>query len=144
MSGQVIGINSAIYSPPSSGGFGAAGQQSGNVGIGFAIPVDQARRVGNQLAQSGSATQAQLDVTVTDSPASDGARIVQVNAGGPAAGAGLKPGSVVVRADDRIIDSADALVALIHAHQPGDTIKLTLRNGESKSITLAAKKVGGR
>lgn len=144
MSGQVIGINSAIYSPPSSGGFGGAGQQAGNVGIGFAIPVDQARRVGNQLVRSGSAIQAKLDVTVTDSPASDGARIVQVSPGGPAAKAGLRAGSVVVRADNRLIDSADALIALIHAHQPGDTVTLTLQGGETKSVTLAGEKVGGR
>jgi putative serine protease PepD len=141
--GQVIGINSAIYSPSQSSGLPGADQQAGNVGVGFAIPVDQARRVGDQLAKTGAATQAMLQVTVTDARQGEGAQIVNVNRGGAAAKAGVQSGSVVVNADNRPIDSADGLIALVHSHKPGDRVTLKFEDGTSAQVTLAGEKVGG-
>jgi putative serine protease PepD len=146
MQGQVIGINSAIYSPNSGG----PQAQSGNVGIGFAIPINQARRTADQIVRTGNATQTVLGVKVEDNTPTqggqpsilpNGALITQVNPGGPADKAGLKPGSVVVRADGRLVTSSDGLVAAVHAAAPGDRMQLTLSNGATITVTLAGQVV---
>ena len=148
MQGQVVGINSAIYSPNSGGLQGGA--QGGNVGIGFAIPIDQARRTANEIVQSGHATQTVLGVQVTDNVPSNGgqtailpngALIKTVTAGGPADKAGLKVGAVVVKADNRLVSSSDGLVAAVHAAAPGDQMKLTLSDGTVVTVTLGGQPV---
>ncbi|HEX3783141.1 MAG TPA: trypsin-like peptidase domain-containing protein [Pseudonocardiaceae bacterium] len=159
MQGQVIGINSAIYSSSSSDG-----SQGGNVGIGFAIPVDQARRLANDIISTGHSTQTVLGVSVTDNvegiPASqqgqldpdqqseeeqagltNGAYIAQVTSGGPADKAGLKQGVVVTKADGRLITSANGLVAAVHAAAPGDQMTLTLSNNSTVTVTLSGETV---
>jgi putative serine protease PepD len=154
LQGQVVGINSAIYSPSSSDQ-----SQGGNVGIGFAIPIDQARRTAQQIVSTGQATQTVLGVSVADSvPASagqqqqqpacesgaiitNGALITQVTAGGPADKAGLKPNDVVVQADGKQVNSCDGLVAAVHADAPGDQMKLTLNTGATVTATLAGQPV---
>jgi putative serine protease PepD len=137
MAGQVIGINSAIYSPTGGGGE----SQGGSVGIGFAIPIDQARRTADEIVKTGKATQTILGVTVQDGP-NGGARIVDVSPKGPGAKAGLKPGDVVTKLDDRLIDTSDALVAAVRSHQPGDKVKLQLSDGNRDvDATLAGQQV---
>ena len=134
MSGEVVGINSAIASIGSDQ-LGSGGGQPGSIGLGFAIPSDEAQPIAQQLAQTGQATHAQLDVRVGN--AANGAQLVDVTAGGPAAHAGLQDGDVVTRVDDRPIDGADALVAAIRSHRPGDTVTLTyLRNGRTATATV--------
>jgi putative serine protease PepD len=156
MSGQVIGINSAIYSPSSAQG--GQGSASGNVGIGFAIPINQAARIAKQIQATGQATQTVLGVSVADSvPAgaaagqqagcesgaivTNGALIESVTAGGPADKAGLKQNDVVVAADGRQVNSCDALVAAVHAAAPGDQMTLTLANGATLTATLSGQPV---
>jgi putative serine protease PepD len=148
MQGQVIGINSAIYSPNS--GSGLQGSQGGNVGIGFAIPIDQAKRIADEIVTTGKAIQTVLGVKVTDNvPSSggqanilpNGALISAVTAGGPADKAGLKVGAVVVKADNRLVTSSDGLVAAVHAAAPGDQMKLTLNNGSVITVTLTGQPV---
>ncbi|HEX4723636.1 MAG TPA: trypsin-like peptidase domain-containing protein [Pseudonocardiaceae bacterium] len=145
MQGQIVGINSAIYSP--SSGDPQAGAQGGNVGIGFAIPIDQARRTANEIVQSGHATQTVLGVQVADNvPSQDailpnGALIKTVTSGGPADKAGLKVGAVVVKADGRLVTSSDGLVAAVHAAAPGDQMKLTLSDGSVITVTLGGQPV---
>jgi putative serine protease PepD len=136
MAGQVIGINSAIYSPTSQ----SQGQQGGSVGIGFAIPIDQARRTADEIAKTGKATQTILGVTVKDGD-NGGASIVEVSPNGPGAKAGLKPGDVVTKLDDRAIDTSDALVAAVRSHKPGDKVKLQLTTSRSVDATLAGQQV---
>ena len=136
MAGQVIGINSAIYSPTSGG----QGQQGGSVGIGFSIPIDQARRTADEIVKTGKATQTILGVTVKDGE-SGGASVVEVSAKGPGAKAGLKPGDVVTKLDDRAIDTSDALVAAVRSHKPGDKVRLELSNSRSVDATLAGQQV---
>src|SRR4051812_41233119 len=136
MAGQVIGINSAIYSPTSQG----QGQQGGSVGIGFSIPIDQARRTADEIAKTGKATQTILGVTVKDGD-NGGARIVEVSPNGPGAKAGLKPGDVVTKLDDRAIDTSDALVAAVRSHKPGDKVTLQLTSSRSVDATLAGQQV---
>ncbi|HEX5405972.1 MAG TPA: trypsin-like peptidase domain-containing protein [Pseudonocardiaceae bacterium] len=149
MQGQVIGINSAIYSPNSGGGL--QGQsQGGNVGIGFAIPINQAKRTADEIVKTGKAIQTVLGVQVSDNtPTSggqpsilpNGALIKSVTANGPAARGGLKAGAVVVKVDDRLVTSSDGLVAAVHAAAPGDKMQLTLSNGSVVTVTLSGQQV---
>jgi putative serine protease PepD len=138
LKGEVIGINSAIASLGSS-----LGGQSGSIGLGFAIPIDQARRIATQLIETGSATHAQLGVSVRDASTtgsqvfSDGAAVGQVTAGGAAEKAGLQDGDIITKVGSRPVDSADALIAAIRSHQPGDRVTLTyVRSGSTKTVTV--------
>jgi putative serine protease PepD len=140
LAGQVIGINSAIYSPQSgSGGMGQA-SESGNVGIGFAIPIDQARRTANDIIKTGKAVQTFMGATVGNAP-DGGAQIGDVQPGSPAEQAGLKSGDVVVKLDDRLIENANALVAAIRTRAPGDKVKLTLADNRVLEVTLGGQPV---
>jgi putative serine protease PepD len=137
MQGQVIGINSAIYSPQSGGG----SAQGGSVGIGFAIPIDQARRTADEIVKTGKATQTVLGVSVRDNQ-QGGALIVDVTGGGAGEQAGLKSGDVVTKMDNRRIDTSDALVAAVRSHKPGDKVRLELSNGSrTVEATLAGQTV---
>jgi len=86
---------------------------------------DQAKRTADQPIATGKASHATLGVQVSSDATTHGAKIVAVAAGSPAAAAGLPAGAVVTKADDRIIDSADALVAAVRSKAPGDTMALT-------------------
>ncbi|ONI90611.1 hypothetical protein ALI144C_02730 [Actinosynnema sp. ALI-1.44] len=136
MAGQVVGINSAIYSPGSSGR-----QQGGSVGIGFAIPIDQARRTADEIVKSGKATQTVLGVKVqTDQ--NGGAKVSEVSPGGAAQAAGVAAGDVVTKLDDRRIDTSDALVAAVRSKAPGDKVTLTIGNGtRTVTVTLGGQPV---
>jgi putative serine protease PepD len=135
MQGQIVGINSAIYSPQTANG------QAGSVGIGFAIPIDQARRTAREIVDTGKATQTVLGVSVRDGQ-DGGALIVDVVGGGAGEKAGLKKGDVVTKLDDRRIDTSDALVAAVRSHAPGDKVRLELDNGSrTVEATLAGQTV---
>ena len=139
MNGELIGINSAIAS---LGGSSSSGQ-SGSIGLGFAIPIDQAQRVAQELIKSGSATQAVLGVSVTGSAQgaatpSNGATIAAVSPGGAAEKAGVTAGSVVTKVNDRLIPDGDSLVAAIRSHAPGDTVTLTLAGANGPTRTVQA------
>ncbi|NED62454.1 PDZ domain-containing protein, partial [Streptomyces sp. SID10244] len=103
--------------------------------LGFAIPIDQAIRVANELRDTGKATQAGLGVSVRANTELEqpGAYISDVTPGGPAAKAGIPTGAVVTKVDDRNIASGDALVAAIRSHAPGDTVTITyVVNGQTR------------
>ncbi|PXY32605.1 protease [Prauserella muralis] len=138
MAGQVIGINSVIYSPGSSSGLGQS--EAGNVGIGFAIPIDQARRTADDIIKSGHATQTYIGATVGDSP-SGGAAIGEVQPGSPAEKAGLKAGDVITKMDDRVIDDANTLVAAVRTRAPGEKVTFTLQGGKTIEVTLGGQPV---
>jgi putative serine protease PepD len=142
-SGQLVGINSAIASL-GSGGSG----QSGSIGIGFAIPANEAKSIASQLIASGKAEHAFLGVSLGDGAASDGtsqragAEITQISANTPAADAGLQKGDVVIAVDSERVDSALSLVASIRERAVGDKVTLTvLRGGKQLQLTatLVAK-----
>jgi putative serine protease PepD len=136
MQGQIVGINSAIYSPQSS-----AQSQGGSVGIGFSIPIDQARRTAKEIIDTGKATQTVLGVSVRDNQGG-GALVADVTAGGAGEKAGLKSGDVITKLDDRRIDTSDALVAAVRSHAPGDKVRLELSNGSrTVEATLAGQTV---
>jgi putative serine protease PepD len=143
MQGRVIGINSAIASL----GFGTG--QAGSIGLGFAIPIDQARRIANEMVHTGKATQALLGVTVPAGQPEDNAAIIRdVTPGGAAAAAGIQPGDMITKVDDRLIDSGDALIAAIRSHTPGSQATLTVKNSAGATrqvpVTLGSQDVGTR
>ncbi len=129
MNGELVGVNSAIAT---LGGDAGPQAQSGSIGLGFAIPVDQAKRIADELIQNGTAAHASLGVQVGNDAGTDGARIVEVTEGGAAAAAGLPSGVVVTKVDDRVISSADALVAAVRSRAPGDKVTLTFVDPSGK------------
>jgi putative serine protease PepD len=142
-SGQLIGINSAIASLSSGGS-----SQSGNIGIGFAIPVNEARSIAEQLISSGKATHPYLGVAskdgfVADAPAKRAAAVLSdVVAGTPAERAGLRAGDAIIAIDGHPVDGSLSLVAQVREHSVGDGVTLKiLRGGQTKdiSVTLTAK-----
>nr|WP_067886726.1 trypsin-like peptidase domain-containing protein [Nocardia vaccinii] len=149
MNGKLIGINTAIAT---LGGGSDSSQQSGSIGLGFAIPVDQVRRVANELIKTGHATYAQIGMTVLNQAPSNvsanGAVVKDVAADGPAAKAGIPTGVVVTKLGDLVIDNGDALVAAVRSHQPGDKVSLTYtdtngQNAKTVQVTLAGAAADG-
>jgi len=133
MNGQLVGVNSAIATL----GADSPDAQSGSIGLGFAIPVDQAKRIADELISTGKASHASLGVQVTNDKGSPGAKVVDVVPNGAAASAGVPKGVVVTKVDDRPINSADALVAAVRSKAPGDKISLTFQDPGGASRTVA-------
>ncbi|MDJ0393965.1 trypsin-like peptidase domain-containing protein [Rhodococcus sp. G-MC3] len=134
--GQLIGINTAIAS---LGGSESSGTQSGSIGLGFAIPVDQAKRIADELSTTGKATQAMIGVQVPSKDEANGATVVEVTEGGPAASAGIPKGAVITKVDDRVIATGDALIAAVRSHAPGDSVTITYTDGgaaKTADVTL--------
>jgi len=132
MSGQLVGVNSAIATL----GADSPDAQSGSIGLGFAIPVDQAKRIADELIATGKATHASLGVQVTSDKGTPGAKVVDVVPNGAAASAGVPKGVVVTKVDDRPINSADALVAAVRSKAPGDKVSLTFQDAGGGSRTV--------
>ena len=136
--GSVVGINSAIASMGSS-----SSGQPGSIGLGFAIPIDTAKRIADELIRTGTSTTPIIGVQLDMQYANDGARVQEVTAGGPSAIAGLQSGDVIAAVDGKNIADATELIVTIRAHAAGDTVKLTItRDGQSivVPITLTASK----
>jgi putative serine protease PepD len=138
MGGEVIGINSAIASLSQGGS-----QQSGSIGVGFAIPIDKARGVATQLAKGQQPSSAFLGVTVQDATGSTpGAQVATVQSGSPAADAGLKEGDVITKVGDTSIDGADALVAAVRGEAAGTKLTVSyVRDGatDTAEVTLGSQ-----
>lgn len=134
MAGELVGVNSAIATL----GGDSPESQSGSIGLGFAIPVDQAKRIADELINSGTASHASLGVQVSNDVATHGAKIVEVVKGGAAASAGLPSGVVVTKVDDRVIGSANALVAAVRSRAPGEKLTLTYLDTSGSPKTVEA------
>lgn len=138
--GRLIGINVAIASTGSQ-----TTGQSGNIGVGFAIPSNVAKRIGEEIIKTGKASHGLLGAMVTDQPFdksssvsfSVGALIKEVTAGGPAASAGLQAGDVVTKFNDKVILEAGDLTAAVRWEAAGAASKIEfLRNGKSQTLNL--------
>ncbi|QES08198.1 PDZ domain-containing protein [Streptomyces venezuelae] len=149
--GQVIGINSAIRAAGGGSGEGEGGSasQPGSIGLGFAIPINQGKRVAEELINTGKATHPVIGVSLDMQFNGDGARVgekgkdgsASVTPGGPAAKAGLLPGDVITKVDGQRVHNGEELIVKIRAHRPGDRLELTLtRNGKelTKTLTLGS------
>jgi S1-C subfamily serine protease len=157
--GRVIGINSQIET-------GGAGSQ-GNVGIGFAVPIDTAKSILENLKKGESVQRAYLGVTsltvdgqldALDLPVDHGALVQTVEQNSPADQAGIKAGGlqatlqgsndpvvlggdIITKVDDKAITSSDQLAQLVSAHRPGDKVKVKLvRKKATKTVTVTLGK----
>ena len=138
--GAVIGVNSAIATLGSS-----FGPRTGSIGLGFAIPINQARKTADQLIKTGKATYPVMGISVDMNFSGTGAMIAKtagaIIPGGPASLAGMKSGDVITEIEGRVITSPEELIVAIRSHSVGEEIEITyLRSGVSKSVrlTLAA------
>jgi serine protease Do len=140
--GEVVGINTAIIS---------GGQQSGNVGIGFAIPINIVRELLPQLHE-GRVTRGRIGVGIGAVPADavdefglknrDGAVVLNIAPGGPAARAGVEPGDVIVGYNGQPIGDRDELVAMVTATRPGTTVPLRIvRDREEQTISITIEEL---
>ncbi len=139
--GHLVGINTAIFS-----------RSGGNVGIGFAVPVDIAHDVMQQLVSNGVVRRGWIGVEPRDLsaelaenlslPVQSGALITGVLASGPAAAAGLRPGDVVTRVGERTVENAGDLFGAVAAQPPGGTVAVTVQRG-SQQVELNVR-VGER
>ncbi|QYN36756.1 trypsin-like peptidase domain-containing protein [Pseudonocardia sp. DSM 110487] len=129
--GAVVGINTAIRSI----GMG----EGGSIGLGFAIPIDDARGIAEELIRTGAVTHAEIGVnsrSMTDGT-TDGAQVQNVQQGGAAEAAGIIEGDVITRVGDRSIAGADELVVAVRERNPGDTVEVQLiREGRPLTVSV--------
>jgi putative serine protease PepD len=136
LSGAVVGINSAIATTGS--GFGG---QSGSIGLGFAIPINQARKTADQLIKNGSSTYPIMGVSLDTRYTGVGAKIPDevgsVSPGGPADRAGIKPGDIIIEIDGKAVDTADEAIVMVRSRNVGDKIKIKFKRlGATKEVSL--------
>ena len=128
--GRVVGVNSSIAALTSGG-------PAGSIGLGFAIPINQARLTAEQIIAGGEAEFPVIGATLGIGQPGQGATIDSVVPGGPAEQAGLRPGDQIVSIDGTSVRAADELIVAIRAKQPGDTVELTyVRNGTEETIEV--------
>jgi putative serine protease PepD len=131
MDAHVIGVNSAIATVR-----GAEPGASGNIGLGFAIPIDQARRTAQQIIASGQASYPVIGANV-DMQFEGGARVSEVLPNGAAQRAGLRTGDVIVKINSQPVDTAEALIVAIRTHRPGESVRLDFeRGGKPRTATI--------
>ncbi|AIY01336.1 putative protease [Arthrobacter sp. PAMC 25486] len=138
--GKIIGVNVAI----ASAGGSDSSSQSGNIGVGFSIPIDHAKRVAQDIIATGKASHGQLGVSVkgtsatgSDSAFSAGATVADVTADSAAAKAGLKAGDVITKLGDRTISDPSDLTAAVREQAGGATVKLDFtRGGKAQSVDV--------
>ncbi|MFJ6849773.1 trypsin-like peptidase domain-containing protein [Streptomyces sp. NPDC091271] len=147
---RVIGINSAIRAADS--GSGLDGGQSGSIGLGFAIPINQGKRVAEELISTGKATHPVIGVTLDMEFTGDGAKVggkvaaggAEVTEGGPADKAGIRSGDIITEVEGQRVHSGEELIVKIRAHRPGDRLELVLtRGGKDLSMTLTLGSASG-
>jgi putative serine protease PepD len=128
--GRVIGVNSAILT------FGA----SRNIGLGFAIPVNQAATIADQLIKNGKATYPVIGANVADAPS--GVELTAVDAQGPAAKAGLRAKDLVIKIDNQTVNTMEELIVSVRTRRPGDIVVLDYVRGSTAAqarVTLGGK-----
>ena len=119
--GALVGINSAIRSEDSSG-------QGGSIGIGFAIPVDDAVKIARALISNGQVKHADIGLNAASVSAdtAEGAQVLNVADGGSAARAGIQEGDVIIKVGDRTVRNAPELTVAVRAHNIGDVVPVQL------------------
>jgi putative serine protease PepD len=139
--GRVVGVNSTIATLGAS-----TGQQAGSIGLGFAIPINEAKRVAEEIISTGKSTHPIIGVSVDLTYAGPGAQIKSVTAGGPAANAGLKAGDVIVSINGRTIADSTELIVAIRSYAPGDTVTIGIKDGSGTRdvrVTLGSDSSSG-
>ena len=132
---RIIGVNSAILTMGS-----AQGGQTGNIGLGFAIPINQATAIGTLLIKKGRATYPVIGANVEDG--SGGVELTSVEGRGPAARAGLRRGDLITRIDGTKITAMEELIVSIRTRRPGQKVVLDYERGSRRKqarVTLGSK-----
>ncbi|HKR51597.1 MAG TPA: trypsin-like peptidase domain-containing protein [Pseudonocardiaceae bacterium] len=133
--GAVVGINTAIRTL-------GMGEGGGSIGLGFAIPIDTARKIAQELIRTGHYQHADLGVnaaSVTDGK-SDGARVQNVQQGSAAAEGGILENDVIIKIGDRTVGSADALIVAVRERAIGEQVPIALvRDGRPLVVTVTLK-----
>lgn len=135
--GKVVGINSAIATL-SVGGT----SESGSIGLGFAIPVNQAKRISEEIIATGQSRTPVIGVTLDNRYTGPGAKVQKIEAGGPSDNTGLAAGDVIRSVDGKHVADASELIVAIRSHAPGDTITLGLEGGQDVTVTLGVSDDG--
>jgi putative serine protease PepD len=137
--GQVIGVNSAIATLGN-------GTQSGSIGLGFAIPINQAQRVITEIIESGKSTTPIAGISIDSTYDGVGAKIAEVVADGPAASTDLKVGDIVTKINGEAVEDSTELIVAIRRNNPGDTIVLIVKNSAGNerevSVVLGSREEG--
>jgi putative serine protease PepD len=125
--GRVVGVNSQIQS-----------ENGGNVGIGYAVPIDTVRGVVEQLQADGEVEHAYLGVSLSEAESGEeGAVVTDAVDGGPAADAGLEDGDVILQIDGEPVEAVQDVRAAVDAKQPGDAMVLEVRrDGDTERIEV--------
>lgn len=131
--GAVIGVNSAIATLGRS-----LGGASGSIGLGFAIPINQAKRIAEEIMQTGRSRVPVMGITLDMAYRGDGARVDGVQSGEGADRAGLRAGDIITEVDGRTIADATELIVAIRSQQPGDELRVRLSTGKTVSVVLGA------
>jgi putative serine protease PepD len=136
---SVIGVNSAIATVG-----GSTQRESGNIGVGFAIPIDQVQTTVEQIISTGHAVYPIIGAEVSVDPGYDGARIEQVSQGSPAEAAGIQSGDVVTQVNGEPVHDGIELIVQIRTFEPGQTITLSVdHDGTTTPVRVVlGKKVG--
>jgi putative serine protease PepD len=130
--GQVIGVNSAIATTG-----GVLGGESGNIGVGFAIPMEQVRVTAAQILATGKARYPIIGADVVTVAGTRGAELEKVPGGSPAADSGLRVGDVVTEVDGKRITDGISLIVAIRSHQPGETVDVAVkRRGRTQQVQV--------
>lgn len=146
---RVIGINSAIRAADNSAGL--EGSQGGSIGLGFAIPINQGKRVAEELINTGKATHPVIGVTLDMKYTGDGARVgtkgaegPAVTPGGPGARAGIRSRDVITEVNGQKVHNGQELIVKIRAHRPGDRLELTVvRSGKERTVSVTLGSADG-
>jgi len=132
---RIIGVNSAILTMGS-----AQGGQTGNIGLGFAIPINQASAIGQLLIKKGRATYPVIGANVKDG--SGGVELTSVEGGGPAARAGLRRGDLITKIDGTKVTAMEELIVSIRTRRPGQKVVLDYERGsrpKQARVTLGSR-----
>jgi putative serine protease PepD len=133
LQGEVVGVNSAIASLGSQ----LASDQGGNIGVGFAIPIEQVQVTTAQILRSGKAQYPIIGANVRGTEKLDGATVESISPGMPAADANLKVGDVIRKVDGKPVTGSIDLVVAIRSHQPGEKVTLTVeRKGKTFEVQV--------
>jgi len=138
--GRIIGINDSIIS---GSGSSSSGSESGNVGVGFAVPIDLAKSVADRIVAGKPLASGYLGISGNDATGSQaGALIVSVSPNSPAAKSGLREGDVVTQFDGTKVEGMEDLAAAVRTHQPNQTVTIVvLRGGKQLSIQVTLDKL---
>jgi len=135
--GRVVGINSAIAS------MATGNSEAGNIGLGFAIPINAAKRIAEELIATGTSKTPIIGVNLDTGFPGPGAKVLEITPNGPSEDAGLQKGDIITSLAGRLIDDATELVVAIRTHAPGDKVEVKInRGGGSVSATVTLGSAG--